>query len=119
MRLVTVDGCHFRWARKTSTSLLRVKVSTSWVVLGRGVEQISNGTDRLGAMSAMRGKRKVFQGGVEGLGSSRIGAVAPASGGDGWRITVANIVVDLLASDLGPRRGHQWSKRRRRRWCPY
>ena len=97
MCLVTTDGCHFGWARKTSTSLLRVKVSTSWVVLGRGVKQISNGTDRLGAMSAMCSKRKVFHGGVEGLGPSRIGNFATASGGDGWRINVANVVVDLLA----------------------
>ena len=99
--LVTYDS-HFGWARKTSTSLLRVKVSTRRVVLGRGVEQISDGTYRLGVMSVMRSKREVLQWGVESLGPSCIGDGAAASGGDGWRIYVANVVVDLLAVDDSP-----------------
>jgi hypothetical protein len=43
MVALAIDGCLFGRARKSSTSLLRVEVSNSWVVLGRGVEQISDG----------------------------------------------------------------------------
>ena len=99
--LVSFDS-HFGWARKTSTSHLCVEILNSRVLLGRGVEQISKGTDRSGAMSAMRSNREVLQRGAESLGPSCIVDAAAASGGDGWRISVANVVVDRLAADDSP-----------------
>ena len=102
MVALATDGYHFGRARKSSTSLLRVEVSDSWVLLGRGVAQISDGINRLGAMCAMRGKRLVLRRGVESLGPSSVGDVAAASGGDRWRIDVANVDVDLLAVDDSP-----------------
>ena len=86
----------FRRARKTSTSFLRVEVSDSWVLLGRGATQIGDGITRMGAMRAGHGKRLVLRRGVESLGPSSNGDVAAAPGGDRWRINVANVDVDLL-----------------------
>ena len=65
-----------RRARKASTSFLRVEVSDSWVLLGRGAAQIGDGTTRKGAMRAGRGKRLVLRRGAESLGPSRLGDVA-------------------------------------------
>jgi hypothetical protein len=93
---------HFGRARKLSTSLLRVEVSDSWVQLGRGAAQISDGITRLGAMRAMRGKRLVLRRGVESPCPSSVGDVAAASRGDRWRNIVANVDVDLPAVDDSP-----------------
>ena len=92
----------FRRARKASTSFLRVEVSDSWVLLGRGAAQIGDGTNRMGAMRAERGKRLVLSRGFESPGPSNVVDVAAASGGDRWRINVANVDVDLVAVDDSP-----------------
>ena len=63
---------------------------------------INKGTDRSGAMGVMRSNREVLQRGAGSLGPSRVVDVAAASGGDGWRIDVATVVVDLLAVDDTP-----------------
>ena len=81
---------YLRWARKMSTSHRCVEVD-SRVLLGRGVVSINKGTDRSGAMSVMRSNLEVLQRGAESLGPSRVVDVAAASGGDGWRISVANV----------------------------
>ena len=73
------DGYHFGRARKSSPSLLRFEVSNSRAVLGRGVEQISDGIKRLGAMC---GKRMLLRRGAKSLGPSSAGDDAAASGGD-------------------------------------
>ena len=99
---LVICGSHFGWARKTSTSYLCVEVFDNRVLLGRGVASINKGTDRSGAMGVMRSNREVLQRGAESLGPSRVVDVAAASGGDGWRIYVANVVVDLLAVDDSP-----------------
>ena len=99
--LVICDS-HFGWARKTSTSYLCVEVFDNRVLLGRGVASINKGTDRSGAMGVVRSNRAVFQRGAESLGPSRVVDVAAASGGDGWRINVTNVIVDLLAVDDSP-----------------
>ena len=97
----------FRRARKASTSFLRVEVSDSWVLLGRGAAQIGDGITRKGAMRAGRGKRLVLRRGAESLGPSRIGDVAAAPGGDRWRINVAN-VKHLVSGNMSRRRSG-WS----------
>ena len=53
-------------------------------------------------MAAMCGKRMVLRRGVDSLVPSSIGDAAAASGGDRWRINVANVDVDLLAVDDSP-----------------
>ena len=93
---------YLRWARKTSTSHLCVEVFDSRVLLGRGVVSINKGTDRSGAMGVVRSNREVLQRGAESFGPSRVVDVAAASGGDGWRISVADVVVDRLAADDSP-----------------
>ena len=95
-------GSHFGWARKTSTSHLCVEEFDSRVLLGRGVASANNGTDRSGAMGVMRSNREVLQRGAERLGPSRVVDVAAAPWGDGWRISVADVVVDRLAADDSP-----------------
>ena len=93
---------YLRWARKTSTSHHCVEVFDNRVLLGRGVVSINKGTDRSGAMGVVRSNREVFQRGAESLGPSHVVDVAAASGGDGWRIYVTNVIVDLLAVDDSP-----------------
>jgi hypothetical protein len=99
---LVICGSHFGWARKTSTSYLCVEVFDNRVLLGRGVASINKGTDRSGAMGVMRSNREVLQRGAESLGPSRVVDVAAASWGDGWRISVADVVVDRLAADDSP-----------------
>ena len=70
-----------------------------WVALGRGVEQINGGINRLVATCD---KWMVLWRSVERLGPSSSGDAAAASGGDGWRVDVANVDVDLLPMDDSP-----------------